>query len=114
MDNFLIWWAAKKGILLAGMFGGGISGGLMNGALVAIGSVWGRVTCGAICGAAIATFGAAPLAKALERPDYLEGVALCLGLFGLSFVFKVLKAWNDFDLSSTLTKIIDAAIGRIK
>lgn len=112
MDNLLIWFAAKKAVLLAGMFGGGISGGVMPGALASLQSIWIRIGCGAICGAAIAAFGADPMSRALARPDYLEGVALCLGLFGLSFTIKVLKAWNDFDFSGKLDKLIDIFIER--
>jgi hypothetical protein len=97
---------------LAGLVGGGISAGVMPGPLAALAAAWKRIVVGAACGCAIAGFGAEPLAIALERPQYLQGVALGLGLFGLSAVFKLLKAWNDFDLGGVIGRIVDKLLGR--
>jgi hypothetical protein len=107
IDAVLAALGLKKLAVLAGLLGGGISAGLLPGPLALLGALWKRLACGAISGAIIAGFGAVPLSEALDKPNYLSGIALGLGLFGLSFVFKLLKAWNEFDLGATLGKIID-------
>lgn len=104
----------KKLVVLAGLLGGCISGGVMPGPLSILGALWKRLACGALCGGVIAGFGAVPLAEALEKPGYLSGIALGLGLFGLSFVFKLLKAWNDFDLGAALGAFVNRWTGGIK
>lgn len=111
IDGLLAAIGFKKALAAAGLAGGAISGGVMPGVLAAFAALWKRVACGAVCGALIAGFGAEPLALALEKPNYQAGLALGLGLFGLSFVFKVLKAWNDFDLGGALGRVIDRFIG---
>lgn len=114
LDALLAALGLKKAVLIAGLIGGAVSGGVMPGALAALDALWKRVACGAVCGAAIAGYCAAPLAEALEKPNYLSGIALALGLFGLSFVFKVLKAWNEFDLSGAIGRLVDRLIGGLK
>ena len=114
IDNVLLWLGLKKAVVIAGIIGGAISAGVMPGALAALNGMWQRMLCGAIAGGAIAGYGAEPLSRALDRPDYLQGVAIGLGLFGLSFVFKVLKTWNEFDIANKLDKLIDGFLGRIK
>lgn len=111
IDTALAALGLKKLVVLAGLLGGGISAGLLPGPLAALGALWKRAVCGAVSGAVIAGFCAEPLSQALEKPNYLSGIALGLGLFGLSFVFKLLKAWNEFDLGATLGKIIDKYTG---
>ena len=113
LESLLSALGLKKAVTLAGLAGGAISGLLLPGPLAAINWLWLRVTLGAVCGAGIAGYGAAPLTAALEKPDYLQGIALGLGLFGLSFTFKVLKTWNDFDLGSALVQLKDNLIGRL-
>lgn len=112
MDVLLGALGLKKLVVLAGFVGGAISGGVMPGALAVLDRLWKRVLGSAVSGAAIAGFAAEPLAAALERPGYLQGIALGLGLFGLSFVFKLLKAWYDFDLGGVLSRLIGNYIGR--
>lgn len=114
IESVLAWLGLKKVVVIAGLFGGGISAAVLPGPLVVLTKTWTRVLIGAVCGAAIAGFGAAPLAAELGKPDYLPGIALGCGLFGLSFVFKVLKAWEQFDLGATLQKVIDKLLGRVK
>lgn len=110
LDAFLAWVGVKKALAIAGLLGGAISGGVMPGVLASLDAIWKRVLAGSACGAAIAGFGAEPLALAMTKPEYTHGIALGLGLFGLSFVFKVLKAWNDYDLSGALGKLLDRVI----
>lgn len=110
-DAFLAGLGIKKVLAIAGLLGGAISGGVMPGVLGALGALWKRVLTGAASGAVIAAFAAEPLAVELGRPDYKTGIALGLGLFGLSFVFKVLKAWNDFDLGGTLGRLVERFTG---
>jgi hypothetical protein len=105
----------KKVVVLAGLLGGAISGGIMPGPLAVLQALWARVATGAVCGSVLAGYGAQPLLFALDRPDtYLPGAALGLGLFGLSFAFKVMKAWNEFDLGGTLGRLIDKLMEKIK
>lgn len=111
IDAFLAALGLKKLVVLAGLLGGGISAGLLPGPLALLGAWWKRLLCGAASGAVIAGFGAETLAQVLEKPNYLSGIALGLGLFGLSFVFKVLKAWNEFDLGARLGAIVDKFTG---
>lgn len=111
LDAFLAAIGVKKAIAFAGLLGGAISAGVMPGVLIALGALWKRIAAGAACGTALAGFGAEPLSQLLEKPGYVNGVALGLGLFGLSFVFKVLKAWNDFDVSGALGRLVDRFIG---
>lgn len=113
LDAFLAAIGIKKVLAVAGLVGGAISGGIMPGVLGALEGWWKRVLAGAASGAAIAAFAAEPLALALNRPDYVHGIALGLGLFGLSFVFKVLKAWNDFDVGGALGRVVDRLINSI-
>lgn len=105
----------KKAVLLAGMLGGLISGAVLPGPLAVLEAWWLRSVTGAVAGSVLAGFGAEPVLLALDKPDtYLQGVALAIGLVGLSFVFKVAKAWNDFDLSTALGKLVDKLMGRIQ
>lgn len=105
----------KKAVLLAGMLGGAISGAVLPGPLAVLEAWWLRTVTGAAAGSVLAGYGAQPVLAALEKPDsYLQGVALAIGLVGLSMVFKVAKAWNDFDLSTTLGKVVDKFLGRIQ
>jgi len=105
----------KKAVVLAGLLGGAISGGIMPGPLDALRTLWARVATGAVCGSVLAAFGAQPILLALDRPDtYLQGVALGLGLFGLSFAFKLMKAWSEFDLGGVLGRLIDKLMEKIK
>lgn len=103
-------WVGPEAI--AGLFGGGISGGLLPGPLALLDKLWKRVVLGAVCGCVLAAYAAQPLAAALERPEYLRGVGLGLGLFGLSFAFKLMEAWNAFDARDTLRRVVDKLLGR--
>lgn len=114
IDTVLAALGLKKLVVMAGLLGGGISAGLLPGPLSVLGALWKRVVCGAISGAVFAGYCAEPLSQFLEKPNYLSGIALGLGLFGLSLVFKLLKAWNEFDLGATLGKIVDKWIGSNK
>ena len=114
LESILSALGLKKATVLAGLLGGAISGAVMPGPLAALQAIWARALAGAACGSVLAGYGAQPLAQVLEKPDYLQGVALGLGLFGLSFAFKVITAWNDFDLSTTLKQLVDKLLGRLK
>lgn len=104
----------KKAVVVAGAVGGAISGATLPGPLTILAQVWKRMFAGAICGAGFAGYGAEPLAAALERPNYIMGIALATGLLGLSFFFKLLKAWNDLDLSAAVKTLVDNLIGKLK
>lgn len=112
LETLLLLVGIDRGVLIAGMVGGAISASFMSHAEPS--PVWRRLSIGALTGGCIAGFAAEPLSKELHRPEYLQGVALGLGVFGLSFISKVLKAWNEFDLSGTLAKVIEIILGRIK
>lgn len=114
IDAVLAAFGLKEVVIVAGFVGGAISAMVMPGVLATVDALWKRVLGGSICGAMIAGYVAGPLVSALEKPEYLNGVALALGLFGLSFVFKLLKAWNEFDLGGALGRVIDNLIGRTK
>lgn len=111
LDVFLTALGIKKAVAVAGLLGGAISAGVMPGVLSALGALWKRLAAGSACGSVIAGFCAEPLALYLAKPEYMTGIALGLGLFGLSFVFKVLKAWNDFDVSGALGRLVDRFTG---
>jgi len=104
MEAWLSAFGLKKAVLLAGFLGGAISGGLLPGPLSVLSHPLVRALVGGFCGMGIAAHGAQPLAQWLDRPDSVEGVAIGLGLFGLSFSFKVMHAWNDLDLSTVFNK----------
>lgn len=115
IESILSAFGLKKAVVLAGALGGAISGALLPGPLALLEALWLRVVAGAAAGSVLAGFGAQPVLLALEKPDsYLQGVALGIGLVGLSFVFKVAKAWNDFDLSAVFAKVVDKFTGRIQ
>lgn len=106
MEALLSAFGLKKAVLLAGFLGGAISGGLLPGPLSVLARPAVRAMVGGCCGLGIAAYGAMPLALWLHRPDSVEGVAIGLGLFGLSFAFKVIRAWNELDLASVINKFM--------
>lgn len=91
-----------KSVTLAGLLGGGISGGLLPGPISALRTVAARVQVGALCGGVLAHYGAAPLAAELGRADFVDGVGLMLGLFGLTFALKLIVFAQEFDLKKLL------------
>lgn len=114
LESILSALGLKKAVVLAGMFGGAISGALLPGPLVILEALWLRLVAGLACGGLLAGYGAETVTRALDKPDsYLHGVAIGIGLVGLSIVFKVAKAWNDFDLGGALVQLKDKLLGRI-
>lgn len=98
--------------VVAGFFGGLIAAGLLPGPLRVLAHCAVRLPVGALCGAVIAGYGAQPLAEALGHPESVGLAALCVGVGGLSFFFKVLEAWNQLDLGAVLVKLIEKFTGR--
>ena len=101
----------KKAAVLAGFVGGAISGAILPGPFGAMQYWWARVLAGATCGSAIGGYFAGPVARYLERPDDFNGIAFGLGMIGLSFAFKVIKTWNDFDLGGALGRLLNKWTG---
>ncbi len=101
----------KQAAVLAGLVGGAISGAILPAPSFALLALWARASAGGVCGAAIGGYCAGPVAAWLGRPDDFNGIAFGLGLVGLSFAFKVIKTWNDFDIGGAITAILNKRTG---
>ncbi len=113
LEAVLAWMLLKSPVLAAGFAGGVISAGILPGPLAVLTRLWTRLMCGAAAGTVIAGFGAEWVAAELGKPENVNGCALALGIFGLSFVFKLLKAWNEFDLGGVVGKLVDKITERV-
>lgn len=107
LDSLLFALGLKKVAVLAGAFAGAIGGVLMPGpSLAAFSRVWARVLLGACFGGAAAGWGSAPIAGWIGHPDYLGLISFCLGLWALSFAFKIHEAINAYDFGKLFDKIL--------
>jgi hypothetical protein len=104
MEALLSALGLKKAVVLAGLVGGAISGGIMAGPLAMLQNIVVRIAVSAICGAGLAGYGADTIAGWLERPGAVQGVALGLGLFGLSTTLKIITAVQAFDLTAFINR----------